>query len=286
VIFRSDEENFARLVESDSVMAHLRGECRGRSIALAVVAMFELISGGGAGRSARAAWPMVISTIAHAATVIAIVALPLLYVTDQLPEVPVMMAFVAAPPPPPPPPPPPAPRLASTSTPRAVPASGAFAAPLEAPSQIEPEAGIDRGFEGGVPGGVEGGIPGGVLGGVVGGLPSEAPAPPPPPPPARKPVRVGGQIQSPALVERTPPEYPEIAVKARIQGTVILEATVDEDGRVQDVRVLRSLPFLDQPAVDAVRRWRYSPLLLNGQAQPFILTVTVSFRIPDATTMP
>lgn len=247
--------------------------------------MFELISGGGAGRQRRAAWPIIVSTVAHAATLTAIVVIPLLYVTDQLPEVPAMMAFVAAPPPPPPPPPPPAPRVAPTAAPRAVPTSSRFAAPVEAPSRVEPESGIDRGFEGGVPGGVEGGVPGGVVGGVVGGLPTEVP-PPPPPPPARRPVRVGGQVQAPALLERVAPYYPEIAVKARIQGTVILEATVDEEGRVQEVRVLRSISFLDQPAVEAVRQWRYSPLRLNGLPQPFILTVTVSFKIPDATTMP
>ncbi len=248
--------------------------------------MFELMTGGGVRSTQRSAWPMIVSTVAHAAIVTAIVVLPLLYVTDQLPEVPAMMAFVAAPPPPPPPPPPPAPSVASTATPRAVPASSAFAAPVEAPSQIEPEAGIDRGFEGGVPGGVEGGVPGGVLGGVVGALPSDVPPPPSTPAPPRKPVRVGGQIQSPALVGRVPPRYPELAAKARIQGTVILEATVDEEGRVHDVRVLRSIPFLDEPALEAVRQWRYSPLMLNGEAQPFILTVIVSFKIPDtATTM-
>lgn len=248
--------------------------------------MFDLISGGGAGRQHRAAWPMIISTAAHVAIVVAIVAVPLLYVTDQLPEVPAMMAFVAAPPPPPPPPPPPAPRVASTASPRAVPTSSRFAAPVEAPSRVEPEAGIDRGFEGGVPGGVEGGVPGGVVGGVVGGLPSEVPPPPPPAPQPRKPVRIGGLLTSPALVDRVPPRYPELAMKAHVQGTVILEATVDEDGRVRDVRVLRSIALLDDAALDAVRQWRYSPLRLNGEPQPFILTVTVSFKIPDATTMP
>jgi periplasmic protein TonB len=110
--------------------------------------------------------------------------------------------------------------------------------------------------------------------------------PPPSPPPARAPVRIGGHIQAPALVHRVPPEYPPIAVNARIQGTVILEATVDERGHVQATRVLRSIPLLDQAALDAVRQWRYSPLLLNGEPCPFILTVTVSFRIGDPTAMP
>lgn len=152
---------------------------------------------------------------------------------------------------------------------------------------IEPEAGIDRGFDGGVPGGVEGGVPGGVVGGVVGGIPSDLPPPPPPSPPKRLPVRIGGQLQSPALVERIAPRYPDLAIRAQVQGTVILEAMVDEEGRVREVRVLRSISLLDDAAIDAVRQWRYMPLRLNGEPQPFILTVTVSFRIPtDATTMP
>lgn len=247
--------------------------------------MFELISGGGVRGPQRSAWPMIVSTVAHAAVVVGVVVLPLLYVTDRLPEVPAMMAFVAAPPPPPPPPPPPAPRAAAAETPRPVTRADRFAAPVEAPSSVEAETGIEHGVESGVPGGVEGGVPGGVVGGIVGGLPSDVP-PPPPPQPVRAPVRVGGQIQAPGLIHRVAPEYPLIAVKARVQGTVILEATVDERGRVQSTRVLRSIPLLDDAALEAVRQWGYSPLLLNGEPCPFILTVTVSFRLGDSTAMP
>jgi protein TonB len=246
--------------------------------------MFELISGGGVRGPRRAGWPIVVSTVAHAAVVTLVMVLPLLYVTDSLPEVPSMMAFVAAPPPPPPPPPPPAPRAAAAQTPGPVAAANRRAAPIEAPAGVEPEAGIEHGVEAGVPGGVEGGVPGGVIGGVVGGLPTEVP--PPPPPRARVPVRIGGHLQAPALLHRVPPEYPLIAVHARVQGTVILEATVDERGQVLSTRILRSIPLLDQAALDAVRQWRYSPLLLNGEPCPFILTVTVSFRIGDSTTTP
>jgi protein TonB len=129
----------------------------------------------------------------------------------------------------------------------------------------------------GVAGGVPGGVPGGVIGGVVGGIPE---VPPPPPPPApRAPVRAGGQIQAPALVKRVPPVYPSMAVNAQVQGVVILEATVGRDGRVEDVEVLRSVPLLDKAAIEAVRQWEYEPLLLNGRAERFLLTVTVSFSL-------
>jgi protein TonB len=155
------------------------------------------------------------------------------------------------------------------------------------PERIEPETGIDRGTEGGVPGGVEGGVPGGLVGGIVGGLPNDVPPPPPAPPPVpmapRAPVRVGGEIQPPALLHRVAPIYPDLAVHAKIEGVVILEAVVDQEGRVEDVRVLRSVRFLDAAALDAVRQWQYSPLLLNGKPSRFVLTVTVSFRFNDRT---
>ena len=92
-------------------------------------------------------------------------------------------------------------------------------------------------------------------------------------------MRVGGQIKEPALVYRVDPVYPGVAVSANIEGTVILEAIVDEEGRVESVRVLRSLTVLDKPAIDAVKQWRYSPFLLNGKPEKFILTVAVTFRL-------
>jgi protein TonB len=155
--------------------------------------------------------------------------------------------------------------------------------PVEAPAEIAPEPAAD-GEEGeeGVFGGIEGGVPGGVVGGIVGGLPDIAPPPPPPPPPPpapRAPVRVGGVIKQPTLLHRVEPVYPPLAVAAAIQGTVILEALVDEQGTVQDVKVLRSIGVLDRAAIDAVRQWRYSPVILNGRPERFILTVVLTFHL-------
>ncbi len=114
------------------------------------------------------------------------------------------------------------------------------AAPVEAPKEIVPETRRSTpGVATGVPGGVEGGIPGGVMGGVVGGLP-EAPPPPPPPPPA--PVRVGGNIKPPTKTRDVKPVYPPIAQSARVQGVVIIEATIGADGRVKEAKVLRGDP--------------------------------------------
>ena len=129
-------------------------------------------------------------------------------------------------------------------------------------------------------------MPGGVTGGVVGGiLSSVAPPPPPPPPPppapaARAPVRIGGQITAPALLNRVEPIYPDVAQVARLSGIVILEAVVGTDGCVESVRILRSRHLLlDKASEEALLQWRYSPLVLNGIPTPFVLTVTFNFSV-------
>ena len=118
-------------------------------------------------------------------------------------------------------------------------------------------------------------MPGGVVGGVVGGLPE---APPPPPPP-QAPVRVGGNIKPPTKTRDVKPIYPAIAQSARVQGVVIIEATIGPDGKVKDAKVLRSIPLLDQAALDAVKQWEFTPTLLNGVPVPVIMTVTVNFTL-------
>ena len=247
--------------------------------------MFDLISGGPRHpfHDATVA-PTVASILGHGAVLLAVAGASIFATSHQLPDIPDMMAFVAAAPAPPPPlPPPPPARRAAPAKPQPVPAGNRSAAPVEAPSNIVAERFVpsDEDIEG-VEGGVEGGIPGGVLGGVVGGLLLEAPRPLVPPSPVatpRAPVRIGGQLAAPELLYRVNPSYPDIAVHAKITGVVILEATVDSEGKVESVRVLRSVNVLDNAAIEAVKQWRYSPLLLNGIPTPFILTVTLSFSL-------
>jgi protein TonB len=105
------------------------------------------------------------------------------------------------------------------------------------------------------------------------------PPPPPPPPPGMAPVRVGGNIRPPIKVRHVPPVYPAAAQANKVSGVVILEATIAADGRVADARVLKSIPELDQAAVDAVRQWAFEPTYLNGAAVPVIMTVTVNFAL-------
>jgi len=92
-------------------------------------------------------------------------------------------------------------------------------------------------------------------------------------------VRVGGKIKQPAKTKDVKPEYPAAAQSAKVQGAVIIEATIGADGKVIDAKVLRSVRMLDQAALDAVKQWEYSPTLLNGKPVPVKMTVTVNFKL-------
>ncbi len=117
------------------------------------------------------------------------------------------------------------------------------------------------------------------------GVPLGAPPPPPPPreaaplPSGQTPVRVGGSIKVPTKVRDVRPVYPAEAQAARVQGVVIIEATIDVDGRVYDARVLRSVPALDDAALEAVRQWEFSPTEVDGAPAAVIMTVTVNFTL-------
>ena len=92
-------------------------------------------------------------------------------------------------------------------------------------------------------------------------------------------IRIGGNIKAPTKVRDVRPVYPPVAMQAKVSGMVIIETRVGKDGSVEDARVLRSVPLLDQAALDAVLQWKFVPTLLNGVPTPVIMTVTVNFTI-------
>lgn len=107
-------------------------------------------------------------------------------------------------------------------------------------------------------------------------------APPPPPPtpkPAQTLIRAGQGVREPKRISGAPPEYPSIAREAHLEGTVILEAVINEQGEVGRIRVLRSAPLFEQAAVNAVEQWRYTPTLLNGAPVSVLMTITVNFTL-------
>jgi TonB family protein len=97
--------------------------------------------------------------------------------------------------------------------------------------------------------------------------------------PGDPPLRIGGQIKEPRKVTHVNPVYPPEAQSANVQGIVILEIRIDQDGQVTDARILRPVALLDQAALDAVLQWEFEPTLLNGQPVPVIMTVTVNFTL-------
>ena len=92
-------------------------------------------------------------------------------------------------------------------------------------------------------------------------------------------VRIGGAVKQPTKIRDVRPVYPAEAQAARVMGVVIVEARIEPDGTVSKAHVLRSIPLLDQAAIDAVMQWRFVPTLLNGQAIPVVMTVTVNFTL-------
>jgi periplasmic protein TonB len=211
-----------------------------------------------------------LSLVAHTVAIVAIAIVPLL-ATGALPIPHNSVAFTITPLEIPAPPP----MRRATSQPEK-PAPNPNLAPVEPPATIEKERDFEP-FENttGSPVGVEG-I------GVVTGVESVIAPPPPPakaPPPPQEPVRPGGNIRQPVKVRHVAPDYPQLAQIARVEGMVIIEATIAIDGRVQNTRVMRGHPMLDEAALAAVRQWMFTPTTLNGVPVAVIMTVTVHFQL-------
>jgi protein TonB len=159
------------------------------------------------------------------------------------------------------------------------PESATGLAPGDGPAEVEEPIAV--GTRGGQVGGVCGCGYGGVVGELRAGLPT-IPIEPPPAPAAlpSSPLRAGDDVPVPARVVDVQPRYPPLARHLRLDGVVILDATIDELGRVVDVRVLRSITAFDRAAIEAVRQWRYAPAMRNGLPVRVLLMVTVSFTHP------
>jgi protein TonB len=144
-----------------------------------------------------------------------------------------------------------------------------------------PAGGVRGGVAGGVAGGVGGRRGGGAGFGTASGSGSGAGAGVGSGTGAggQAPLRVGGNIAPPTKIRDVRPIYPDDAKAARVQGVVIIEATVGPDGNVSDARVLRPIPMLNQAALDAVMQWGFTPTLMNGVPVPVIMTVTVNFTL-------
>jgi periplasmic protein TonB len=145
--------------------------------------------------------------------------------------------------------------------------------PLETGGSPFPERGIcGCGVSGGIVEGLAEWLPGILVPPLESSaLPSALPS---------SPLRAGDDVAIPAKLVDVAPRYPPLARRARMEGVVTIDATIDELGRVVDARVLRSVTAFDAAAIDAVRQWRYAPATQNGLPVRVMLTVTVAFTLP------
>src|SRR5262245_38095790 len=162
----------------------------------------------------RSRYSVPISFLTHLAIIVPLIVIPIL-ATDVLPDPPTMLVMLGPPPTPPEPPPP----VRKPDDPPPQPAVNPAAAPLVAPGRIESQKPIDiTPFENNGPP-IDGGVPGVSIDTI-------APAPPPAVAPPQQPVPVGGKIRAPERVHYVAPEYSQVARMARVDGMVIIQATI------------------------------------------------------------
>ncbi len=101
---------------------------------------------------------------------------------------------------------------------------------------------------------------------------------PPSPPSSNHPPRVSHSMEG-HLIHQVQPEYPPLARQARVQGTVLLRAVIDGEGKIENLQVLSGHPLLVASAVKAVQQWRYRPYYLNEQPVEVETEITVHFTL-------
>jgi len=248
--------------------------------------MFETIDKGGGKGLLRSFLSFLMSLAIHTIVIFAFVVLPLVYFRI-LPDFDLLTFVLAAPTTPAPreapPPHPPRhgariqsigiaidPNKAPTHIPRGLPEPS----PEDLDVDVPYPAGVSGTGDGSI--GVQTGVPGpGILTGVI-----QPPAPLPPPPAVRRrPLRMGGDVLQGMVVRRVDPQYPPLARIARVSGQVVLQVHIDEEGNVDSVDIVSGNQLLIDAAVAAVRQWKYSPTLLNGEPVPVVGTITVVFNL-------
>ena len=153
-------------------------------------------------------------------------------------------------------------------TPPSIPPHVAQIAETTAPPQLNYHGGL------GVEGGTGTGSPDGVWNAI--GVSLRPPVAMPAPPPTIRQFQTSSMLQG-SLVHRVEPGYPPMARNARVQGSVVLEAIIDKEGTIKNLRLISAHPLLVPAAVEAVRQWRYRPYVLNGEAIEVETQIRVNF---------
>jgi periplasmic protein TonB len=129
-------------------------------------------------------------------------------------------------------------------------------------------------MEGLAPGGVANGVPNAVLSEIARAAPPAVVKPAPP-----QKLRISSGVAAGLLVVQVKPQYPRLAMQARVQGTVVLQAVIGKDGAVHDLQVISGHPLLAPAAIEAVRQWRYRPYLLNNDPVEVDTQINVNFTL-------
>jgi periplasmic protein TonB len=222
----------------------------------------------------KSKWSL-LAFLVNGGPLLALIIWPLLH-PEALPTQMMATLMVAPSPPPPPPPVAPAPKVQIKSE--------TLTNELRAPSRIPKEIkqvneaatpplmlGVQgmEGLSSSMPGGMNG-----IIDGIGSGQPRIVKQ-------VRKTLGISSGVMAGNLLEKSVPQYPAIAKAARIQGTVVLQATISQNGLIQNLRVISGPPMLQQAAIDAVRSWRYKPYLLNGEPVEVETTINVVFNLGE-----
>ncbi len=220
-----------------------------------------------------------VTSLIYGAALSAVAVLTIIWFNPGMAEANTAITMIFSPPPPPPPPP-----AITPSAPKPV---EEWIAPIKPPATIadptkvmpkpptvhHPITVVGAPNTAGVPGGSAVGIPGSPIG--------EASEPPPPPTPAPTPkatptptptpevprvLPVSSVILQGKAIRKMQPPYPQIARTARVQGTVPVQITISEEGRVIDASVVGGHPLLRDAARQAALQWVFSPTALNGKS--------------------
>jgi periplasmic protein TonB len=221
---------------------------------------------------AKSKYWSILTFLLNGGALIALIIWPLLH-PEALPKQ-IMAELMVAPPAPPPPPP-------RAQAPKVQNRPEILTEVVQAPSRIPKEGRPQQ--ELAIPPSIGVGIPGAdtldSISGVIGSIgtgPVVAVSQTP-----RRTVSISSGVMAGYLLEKTLPQYPPIPKIARIQGIVVLQATISKTGLIQNLRVISGPAMLQQAALDAVRSWRYKPYLLNGEPVEVETTVNVKFNLGE-----
>lgn len=221
---------------------------------------------------ARKSWSLLVSVALQSLLIGVLILVPLIY-TEALPKATLSTLLVAPPPPPPPP-------MSAVKVKQVKMAQVFKAHETVAPTVIPKKIEVEKDQAPDVaPNTQDAGIPGGT-GDVLGGIAGNGPViPPPPKPEALKRITLGGQVEAAKLINKVPPQYPEVAQSAHVTGTVVLHAVISKSGDIEQLQLVSGPPLLAKAAMDAVTQWRYRPTVLNGQPVEVDTTINVVFSL-------